>query len=254
MQFEIVSFELAVKLKELGFNYPVLYPFRENGVLVEDLVMYNEEPIVADFLEDYNQSDDYVSAPTLELATKWIRETFKYHIKAEPFWRNLNTFTWLGAWTNLSVNGHVPYLSKRDFNDPENALEFILGQFCDKMLKEKSKEKELPEYSLKDEGILVVGSNFIELDEKIKDEELHEYYIIDRKEFIDDLICWISEAKGSNKVLMKQDLEILMEWEDDYIFSSNSANVYIGKQHDRFNEICEELIELNKSLKAKEKE
>lgn len=97
--------------------------------------------------------------------------------------------------------------------------------------------------------ILGVDSiNGIKLNEKIKDEELHEFYIEDREDFIDRLCGWISEAT-KDKQLMIDDLKILLTWTDEYIFSSNSTNDYVSSKCERFNEICEELLELNKNFK-----
>lgn len=94
--------------------------------------------------------------------------------------------------------------------------------------------------------------NDITLNEKIVTEELHEYYIVSRIDFIDDLFSWISEARNHDKLLMKQDLEMLMGWKDDYIFSSNSTNSYIGKDSSEFKETCEELLKLNLEIKSRQ--
>lgn len=97
----------------------------------------------------------------------------------------------------------------------------------------------------------VLGQGSIDgviLNEKIKDEELHEFYIVDREGFIDDLIGWIAEARSPDKYLMKEDLEELLTWEDDFILTSNSTNTYIGQDSKEFNETCEELLALNDSI------
>jgi hypothetical protein len=109
--------------------------------------------------------------------------------------------------------------------------------------------KEEPMYILRENGIQcnLSSNKFIELDDKIREEELHEYSIIDRKDFLEELMRWIGEA-NKDKELMKQDLEMLMEWEDDYILSSNSTNSYIGSHCSEFNETCEELIKIQESL------
>jgi len=89
--------------------------------------------------------------------------------------------------------------------------------------------------------------NGITINEKIRDEELHEYYIIDRKDFIDELINWISEA-NKDKELMKSDLKMLLDIDDDFIFTSNSTNSYIHSNSVNFVEVCEELLKLNKII------
>ena len=97
-------------------------------------------------------------------------------------------------------------------------------------------------YTLGDDSI-----NGIKINEKIRNEELHEFSIVHRESFIDELIRWISEA-SKDKELMKQDLKMLMMLEDEYILSSNSTNDYIHQQDARFNETCEQLLEINSTL------
>lgn len=96
--------------------------------------------------------------------------------------------------------------------------------------------------------------NGIELDDRIREEGLHEYYIVDREELIDNLIMWIAEAqypmlqgrvRSADAYLMKEDLKMLMEWDDDYILSSMETNSYLNPQSDGFNEACIELISIN---------
>jgi len=115
---------------------------------------------------------------------------------------------------------------------------------------EQEEEKEV-KYILSEDGILIVGSHEVTFNEKIRGEELHEYYIEERSELIDNLIMWISECsreRASDKMLMQEDLEMLMARDDDYFFSSNSTNSYIFEDDSNFNETCEELIELNETL------
>lgn len=104
-----------------------------------------------------------------------------------------------------------------------------------------------PKFILRDSGINVVGSHFVSLNEKIRDEEMLEYHIADREELINDLMRWISEC-NKDSGLMREDMEMLMQLKDDYIFSSNSTNSYISSIDSGFNETCEELIELSESL------
>jgi len=56
------------------------------------------------------------------------------------------------------------------------------------------------EYILGDNTI-----NGIKLNEKIQQEELHEYYIVDREDFIDELIRWISEANKDKELMIMKD-------------------------------------------------
>jgi len=89
--------------------------------------------------------------------------------------------------------------------------------------------------------------NGIKLNEKIQQEELHEYYIIHRESFIDELITWISQA-NKDKELMKQDLKMLMNINDEYILSSNSTNSYLYPKCLDYEKVCKEILKINKKL------
>jgi len=91
--------------------------------------------------------------------------------------------------------------------------------------------------------------NGISINEKIRDEQLFEYEIRDREDFINTLIDWISEADGENKIMMMDDLELLMAVSDEYILSSNSTNSYLYVGCDEFDETCEALLVFNDTFK-----
>ena len=133
-------------------------------------------------------------------------------------------------WANLDVD-RVEFLKEKfDFNEyarsKNYSLYYLNGNFYIKDLNEK-------------ENILIK--------EKIFDECLFEYIIVDREDLIQDLIQWISES-SNQKELMMEDLKMLLTWEDDYIFSSINTNEFIRQQDSKFDELCKELIELNKTI------
>jgi len=104
-------------------------------------------------------------------------------------------------------------------------------------------------YSLRDNAIFsLLGKGETKIHEMIRNQELFEYTIIDREDFIETLIGWISEAT-QHKEMMKQDLFMLQEWDDEYILSSISTNEYIRQEDSNFNQLCEELLALNESIK-----
>ena len=106
-------------------------------------------------------------------------------------------------------------------------------------------------YSLRENAIFsLLGKDETEINGLIFDKELFEYTIIDREEFINTLIDWIGEAT-QDKELMKQDLFMLQEWDDEYIFSSISTNEYIRQEDSNFNELCENLLALDESTEKK---
>ncbi len=89
--------------------------------------------------------------------------------------------------------------------------------------------------------------NGIKLNDRICNEELHEFSIIHRESFIEELCRWIGEAQR-DKELMLQDLKELIIWNDEYILSSNRTNHYIGADCNDYEETCKELLELNETL------
>lgn len=88
--------------------------------------------------------------------------------------------------------------------------------------------------------------NGIEIPNEIFYEEKVEYKIKYREDFIDTLINWISEARGNDKQLIKDDLKMLMKIDDEYILSSISTNHYLYGNSEEFNNVCEEILELVK--------
>lgn len=126
-------------------------------------------------------------------------------------------------------------------NDEQVKFQEYLDNFK-KVTKEfvRAIDGKVPKYILSEDAI-----NGID----IKEVKLFEYRITDRVNFLDELIGWIGEAKGNNKVLMKEDLELLMNVKDDYIFSSISTNKYLYVGCDEFEETCKELLELNSEQK-----
>ena len=105
--------------------------------------------------------------------------------------------------------------------------------------------KEEFEISIKEDGCYI---NDIKIKDTIFQKEKSKYDITEREDQVEHLIDWISEAKDSDKLLMKEDLKYLMSKEDKFIFSSISTNEYILKSDDSilFNQICKEILELNK--------
>ena len=102
-------------------------------------------------------------------------------------------------------------------------------------------------YTLKEDSI-----SGIKIHDKIMIEQLFEYEIRDREDYIENLITWIAESKSNDKVLMKEDLKMLMGLTDDYVFSSISTNNYIYQGHPEFNKTCEDLLTLNNEIYEEE--
>lgn len=89
------------------------------------------------------------------------------------------------------------------------------------------------------------------INESIFNEEKSEYILREREDFINTLIDWIGEAhdRPNDIYLMKQDLKMIINACGTYLFSSISTNKYVFPDEEEFNEICEELLNLNNKLR-----
>jgi hypothetical protein len=79
MNEDFVSFSLAKKLKEKGFNQPCLAHYT-NGKF-EYIIAYFEEVELVDLYELWNNAGCFVDAPTISQVLKWLREEKKIHIE-----------------------------------------------------------------------------------------------------------------------------------------------------------------------------
>ena len=70
---DYVSFETAKLLKDKGFNEPCYTCYLNKELSHYDYLSTNFELI-----------DDVISAPTLQMAMKWLREVHGLHISLEP--------------------------------------------------------------------------------------------------------------------------------------------------------------------------
>lgn len=78
MKLELLPYNESFQLKELGFDWPCDEFYKvETGELFDG----------GDFVdaENHNAYPDVVSAPTLDLACKWLRDVKKIDISIEPF-------------------------------------------------------------------------------------------------------------------------------------------------------------------------
>jgi hypothetical protein len=143
----------------------------------------------------------------------------------------------------ITIDTH--YCSREELQELKDYLEENCWDF-------KTDEKEVVEgkYMLIDYNkIHVIGSNGVTLSDSIFDEELHEYRIIDRETEIDSLYQWISEARDeTTKQMMKNDLAQLQGVKDDFVLSSGKTNNYVSREDSNFNELVEQLLELNNNL------
>lgn len=94
------------------------------------------------------------------------------------------------------------------------------------------------------------------INDAIFNQEIVDFKFVDRQEEIDSIINLISEtqkncpSKEKDIELMKEDLFMLAQWNDDIILSSISTNKYLSPILDaeEFNSFCEKVLTLNKTI------
>jgi len=112
------------------------------------------------------------------------------------------------------------------------------------------------EYEIKISDDYKYYINDIEINESIFDDEKVEYFIKEREDFIDTLIDWIGDCgrdRENDKNLMKEDLKMLINRKEKFLFSSISTNNYVFSDDEDFNSICEEILKLNGELTKRQK-
>jgi len=140
---------------------------------------------------------------------------------------------------------------KKDYNSYSTNEQNIwyISYLEDHYSERKVEEKKEIKYLLTDYNkILIKGSNEVTIEDKVYEQDLFEYGIVNREDLLEELMGWISED-SKDKLLMMEDLKMLMKVPDDYIFSSGRTNEYIYQESAEFDETCEKLIELNKTVK-----
>ena len=81
MEEQLVSFEVAILLKQIGFSYECERYYNETG----HWLSLNKCKI------NHNIYDDMCSAPSQEMAKKFIREEYNIHVEV---WRSAGGWGW----------------------------------------------------------------------------------------------------------------------------------------------------------------
>jgi 5'(3')-deoxyribonucleotidase len=76
---EFVNFELAKKLKDLGYNVPFFFFYRTDDQLLHHAMV--GEPLVYGKYVD----NEVVIAPTISQILKWLSEKYSIHISTKPY-------------------------------------------------------------------------------------------------------------------------------------------------------------------------
>lgn len=130
MKEDVVSFEIAKKLKDNGFKKKCLYNYRNNGCLTPNYV----HPINGEFVSDgaYGCCNDLFTdytcdAPTIHQVLKWLRERKKLHV-------SIMTFMFKAGWCyeviRLGDNPALVAAHSNSYNTYEKAalagIEYVL--------------------------------------------------------------------------------------------------------------------------------
>ena len=121
MEREFIPYELAVKLKALGFDGPCF------GVYIEGHLMITYDSI-------YNSTDvPVVKAPTFSQAFRWFRDK-NFYAKIEsyhslgnhkPFGLSIDYLHESGKWTYIDHGGDFDFQTHEEAQ--ERAIEIIIG-------------------------------------------------------------------------------------------------------------------------------
>jgi hypothetical protein len=91
MEKEFVSYDLSVKLKELGFNEPCC-GYYDNSVKELDTIS-------SEVCERLCKYDTHIKAPTFSQAFRWFRGKYNIHIRIEKYDETKWWANW-GSWTS----------------------------------------------------------------------------------------------------------------------------------------------------------
>jgi hypothetical protein len=115
MKQEFVPYELALKLKQLGFDEPcfVLYKASNNNQLA-----YAPHGITTNSQLSQGDSSN-IAAPTFSQAFRWFRENYLYH--PHFFSKEDGTFAWCIRWYIDGLQKDTPYFSSNTYEEAELA-------------------------------------------------------------------------------------------------------------------------------------
>ena len=132
----LVPLDIAIKLKEIGFDEPTLFHYYENDfdVSVETIDYYNEGEsqgylnfYISALKEDFNIYSYYISIPTFEQVFKWFRKKgLVGTMEFEDF--NLDEITCYYAYLITNSSGEILFYSPnyRIYETYEEAREALV--------------------------------------------------------------------------------------------------------------------------------
>lgn len=128
---DYVSFETAKMLKEKGFDVPCRSNYRSCYQCYK-VPFYHNTPKNFNGKEYEGLNSEWFSAPTLQMAMKWLREVHNIHISVYPFNRELpitedTSYTCDVATEKISpMRGHLRGIWKTYEEAVEAAIKYAL--------------------------------------------------------------------------------------------------------------------------------
>ena len=120
---DYVSFETAKLLKEKGFNEPCYTCYMVNEISHYDYCLTNFEAI-----------EDVVTAPTLQMAMKWLREVHNIHIELN--WDKGNQLYSFQIWKSGKFQPEISSLDLwRIYKDGNYPGEWKYEEACEAAIK-----------------------------------------------------------------------------------------------------------------------
>lgn len=134
---DYISFETAKLLKEKGFDEEcaALYDIR-NGEFREKQTGY---------VFNNSQWENFITAPTPQMAMKWLREVYRLHVEAVPNPFNFEHQDVQDGWScdvihlsDLSYEGDYEFFQKK-YSTYEEACEAAIAYCLENLIKEDEK-------------------------------------------------------------------------------------------------------------------
>jgi hypothetical protein len=117
---DYISFETAKLMKEKGFDVYV------RSFYEKDKYRTKEEFSTNNALWNYNISSFRYSAPTLQMAIKWLRETFEIHCQVDC---PIGASNWLYGIRDLNEDEWLTLRDMGDYDSYEEACEAAI-KYC----------------------------------------------------------------------------------------------------------------------------
>ena len=131
MNKEFIPYDLALELKELGFDEPCLGVYHRDGSLMsivpeftrdeqsENFGLISNSECLWENDEDSINGIQEVATPLYQQAFRWFRE--KYGLHPHYFVQSDSTYVWCIRWFEHGRQKDVPYYSSNTYEEAEHA-------------------------------------------------------------------------------------------------------------------------------------